>query len=82
MRRRYTIHKDGDLLVEDLDAAGRVLESDPVPAEDRLPIEVVVGSEDDPRARAALIDLLELALELETETQENAGEGFQLPVLK
>lgn len=67
MRRRYTIHKDGDLLVEELDAGGKVKEPEPVPPEDRLPVEVVVSSADDDDSRAALLDLLELAFGMEAE---------------
>ena len=73
MHRRYTIHRDGDLLVEDLDAAGRPLEAEPVPAEDRFPVEVVVLAPDDVDSRAALIDLLEMALGLETDGPEPTG---------
>ena len=73
MHRRYTIHRDGDLLVEDLDARGKSLEPEPVPPEDRLPVEVVVLATDDTDSRAALIDLLEMALGLETEGPESTG---------
>ena len=67
MRRRYTIHRDGDLLVEELDAQGKAIDPEPVPPEDRLPVEVVVMSADTDDAKAALLDLLELALGMETE---------------
>jgi hypothetical protein len=67
MHRRYTVHRDGDLLVEDLGPDGKPLESEPVPAEDRLPVEVTVLAPDDTDSRAALIDLLEMALGLETD---------------
>jgi hypothetical protein len=67
MYRRYTIHRDGDLLVEDLDPSGKVLNPEPVPPEDRLPIEVVVLAPDTLDAKAQLLDLLELAFELESE---------------
>lgn len=70
MHRRYTVHRDGDLLVEELDAQGKPLEPEPVPAEDRLPIEVVLSGPDDVDSRAALIDLLDMALLLETENAE------------
>ncbi len=73
MHRRYTIHRDGDLLVEELDARGRPIDPEPVPPEDRLPVEVVVLSPDDVDSRAALVDLLEMALGMETEGPESAG---------
>lgn len=73
MYRRYTIHRDGDLLVEDLDASGKPIEAEPVPAEERLPVEVVVLSPDDTDSRAALLDLLEMALGLESEGPETTG---------
>ncbi len=85
MHRRYTIHRDGDLLVEDLDESGRPISPEPVAAEDRLPIEVTVLGPDDTDSRAALIDLLELALGLETEGPESVGlkarTGHKLDVL-
>lgn len=61
MYRRYTIHRDGDLLVEDLDPTGKPIDPEPVPAEDRLLVEVVVMSPDDADAKAQLLDLLETA---------------------
>jgi len=73
MHRRYTIHRDGDLLVEDLDETGRPIDPERTPPEDRLPVEVVVLSPDDADSRAALIDLLEMALGLETEGPESTG---------
>lgn len=73
MYRRYTIHRDGDLLVEDLDASGKPLDPEPVPAEDRKPIEVTVLSADDADSRAALLDLLETVLGLELEGPESVG---------
>ncbi|GMU59979.1 MAG: hypothetical protein AMXMBFR34_17420 [Myxococcaceae bacterium] len=85
MHRRYTVHRDGDLLVEELGPDGKPLEAEPVPAEDRLPVEVTVLSPDDTDSRAALIDLLELALGLETEGPEAVGlklkEGHKLKIL-
>jgi hypothetical protein len=69
MRRRYTIHRDGDLLVEELDAAGRVIDPEPVPPEERYPVEVVVTAADTAEAREQLLDLLELAHGLESESQ-------------
>lgn len=67
MRRRYTIHRDGDLLVEELDAGGKAVDPEPVPPEERLPVEVVVSAADTDEARAHLLDLLELAFGLESE---------------
>lgn len=85
MHRRYSIHRDGDLLVEDLDETGKPLDPEPVTPEDRLPIEVTVLGPDDADSRAALIDLLEMALGLETEGPESTGlrkrEGKKLDVL-
>ncbi|MBL9038890.1 MAG: hypothetical protein JNG84_10270 [Archangium sp.] len=85
MHRRYTVHKDGDLLVEELDATGKPLEAEPVPPEDRLPVEVTVLAPDDVDSKAALIDLLELALGLETDGPDSVGmkkrEGHKLGVL-
>lgn len=85
MHRRYTVHRDGDLLVEDLSPDGKPLEPEPVPAEDRLPIEVTVLAPDDSDSRAALIDLLEMALGLETDGPESIGlkkkDGLKLNVL-
>ena len=65
MHRRYTIHRDGDLLVEELDPSGKPIDAEPVPVENRLPIELTLMSADDTDSRAALIDLLEMALEME-----------------
>jgi hypothetical protein len=73
MRRRYSIHRDGDLLVEELDAAGKPIEPDPVPAEDRLPIEVVLLSPDDEGARGALLDLIEMVWEFESFGPDEGG---------
>jgi len=66
MYRRYTIHRDGDLLVEELDPSGKPLDPEPVATEDRLPVEVVVLAPDGPEAQAQLLDLLELAYGLES----------------
>jgi hypothetical protein len=65
MHRRYTIHRDGDLLVEELDASGAPIDPEPVPQADRLPVELVVRADDTDDAKAALLDLLELAHGLE-----------------
>ena len=82
MHRRYTIHRDGDLLVEDLDASGKPIDPEPVPAEDRLPLEVVVLAPDDVDSKAALIDLLELAHEMESNPDEQkAHKGHKLNVI-
>ncbi|MGV3620055.1 MAG: hypothetical protein ACO1OB_04520 [Archangium sp.] len=85
MHRRYSIHRDGDLLVEDLGPDGKPIEAEPVPAEERLPVEVTVLSADDVDSRAQLIDLLEMALGLETDGPESVGlkkrEGSPLKVL-
>lgn len=67
MYRRYTIHRDGDLLVEELDAQGKPIDPEPVPPEDRLPVEVVVMGPDSDEGRAQLLDLLELAHGMEAE---------------
>ena len=67
MRRRYTIHRDGDLLVEELDAKGNVKDPEPVPPEERLPVEVIVSADETDDARAALLDMLELAFGMESE---------------
>ena len=73
MRRRYTIHRDGDLLVEDLDEQGRPIEPEPVPAEERKPIEVVLSAPDDVDSKAELLDLLEMALDLELNGPDEGG---------
>ena len=74
MRRRYTIHKDGDLLVEELDANGQAIDPEPVPPEERLPVEVIVSSEDSIDARALLLELLEMAFEMEAEPPQKPQE--------
>jgi hypothetical protein len=70
MYRRYTIHKDGDLLVEELDPSGKPIEPEPVPPEDRLPVELILMAPDGPDAKAQLLDLLELAHGIESEAPE------------
>jgi hypothetical protein len=67
MYRRYTIHRDGDLLVEDLDPQGKPLDPEPVAPEDRLPVELVMVAGDDAEGKSQLLDLLELAYSLESE---------------
>ncbi|MBX7115875.1 MAG: hypothetical protein K1X64_16215 [Myxococcaceae bacterium] len=85
MRRRYTIHKDGDLLVEELDDKGQAIDPEPVPSEERLPIEVVLSAPaNDDDAKAALLDLLELALSMEAEPpdeSEKKKSGIKLNVI-
>ncbi|SEU13413.1 hypothetical protein [Stigmatella erecta] len=84
MRRRYTIHRDGDLLVEELDAQGKAIDPEPVPPEDRLPVELVVMAPDGEDGRAQLLDLMELALGIETEgppPNPNGPDKFKLPVI-
>jgi hypothetical protein len=81
VHRRYTIHRDGDLLVEDLDPQGRPIDPEPVPAEDRLPVEVVVLAPDDVDSKAALLDLLELAHEMESNPDEQKARGHKLNVI-
>ncbi|HZJ55170.1 MAG TPA: hypothetical protein VFD38_13605 [Myxococcaceae bacterium] len=66
MYRRYTVHRDGDLLVEDLGPDGKPIDPEPVPPEDRLPVEVVLLAPDTVDARAELLDLLEMAFEMES----------------
>lgn len=73
MHRRYTIHRDGDLLVEELGPDGVPVAPENVPPEDRLPIEVVIVAPDDVDSRAALIDLLEMAASIESENPASAG---------
>jgi hypothetical protein len=67
MYRRYTVHKDGDLLVEELDATGKPIEPEPVPPEDRLPVEVVILAPDGEKGATQLLDLLELAYGMEAD---------------
>ncbi len=67
MYRRYTIHRDGDLLVEDLDPSGKPIDPEQVPPEDRLPVEVIVMAPDGAEAKAQLLDLLELAHSIESD---------------
>lgn len=67
MYRRYTVHRDGDVLVEDLDPSGKPIEPEAVPPEDRLPIEVVVMADDTIDAKAHLLELLEFAYSAEAD---------------
>jgi hypothetical protein len=73
MHRRYTVHRDGDLLVEELDPSGKPISPEPVAAEDRLPVEVVLMAADSADAKAQLLDLLELAYGMEA-AEEGGGE--------
>lgn len=73
MYRRYTIHKDGDLLSEELDASGKVIDPEPVPPEDRLPVELVIMGPDTREGRDQILDLLELAYGIESEKQPPPG---------
>lgn len=73
MYRRYTIHLDGDLLVEELDPSGKPIDPEPVPVEERKPIELTIMGPDDPESRLALLDLLETAWGLESEGPELVG---------
>jgi hypothetical protein len=85
MYRRYTVHRDGDLLVEELDPSGKPIDPEPVPPEDRLPVEVVLLAPDTEEAKAQLLDLMELALGMEAEGPEhpdNPKPGMKLNVLK
>jgi hypothetical protein len=70
MHRRYTVHKDGDLLVEELDDQGIPIEPEPVPPEDRLPVEVTLKGADTAEGRTQLLELLELAFGMEAEGPE------------
>jgi hypothetical protein len=83
MYRRYTIHKDGDLLVEELDEKGHPIDPEPVTPEDRLPVEVILKSSDAPDARQHLLELLELAFGMESEGPPEPPDSskFKLDVL-
>ncbi len=70
MYRRYTIHRDGDLLVEELGPDGKPIDPEPVAPEDRLPVELTIMANDDLDSKAALLDLLELAFGMESEGPE------------
>ncbi len=81
MHRRYTIHRDGDLLVEELGPDGKPIDPEPVPPEMRLPVEVIVSAPGDVDSKAQLLDLLELAYGMEAEGPDSSGrppEGYRL----
>ena len=85
--RRYTIHRDGDLLVEDLDEQGNPINPEAAAPEDLLPISVVVRAEEGEEAHAALLELLELAYGIESEgpppeKKPGPGGGKKLPVVE
>ena len=67
-RENYTYRQS--LKMEELDPSGKPLEPEPVPAEDRLPVEVTVLAADTLDAKAQLLDLLELAFEMESSPDE------------
>ena len=71
MYRRYTLHRDGDLLVEELAPDGKVIDPEPVAAEDRLPFEVTLLAPDGKLALEKLLELLDAAVEIETGNLEN-----------
>jgi len=71
MHRRYTLHRDGDLLVEELDAAGNPTEPEPVAAEDRLPFEIIVRAPQGKLAAAKLLELMEAAHDIESGNLES-----------
>ena len=74
MYRRYTVHRDGDLLVEDLGPDGKPLDPEPIAPEDRLPLELVLLAPDTVDARAQLLDLLEMAFEMESTPESERGQ--------
>jgi hypothetical protein len=65
MYRRYTVHRDGDLLVEDLGPDGKPLDPEPI-----APRTGSGGARaarpGHGRRRAQLLELLELAFEMES----------------
>lgn len=75
MHRRYSIHRDGDLLVEELDKHGKAISPEPVPPEDRLAVEVIVRAGDSLDEKAQLLDLLELAFGMEADGPPPSGQG-------
>jgi len=71
MRKRYSIHKDGDLLVETFDDLGNPIDVEPVPPEERLPVQLCLQCPEEEGWREQLLDLLETAYGLEEEALEN-----------
>jgi len=71
MYRRYSIHRDGDLLVEELDATGKPIDAENVAPEDRLPFELTVLAPDGKLALEKLLELMEAAVEIESGNLEN-----------
>lgn len=53
--------------MEELDPAGKAIDPEPVSPEDRLPVELVLMCADTLDAKAQLLDLLELAFEMEAQ---------------
>ena len=87
MHRRYTIHRDGDLLVEELDPTGAPKDPEPVAPEDRLPFELTVLAPDGKLGLQRLLELMEAALEIESGNLESwkpkgPEGGGKLPVLR
>jgi len=79
MRKRYSIHKDGDLLVETFDDSGKPLEVEPVPEEERLPVELILQCPEGEAWGEQLLDLLETAYALEEEALENQRSPLHHP---
>ncbi|MCL2012899.1 MAG: hypothetical protein FWG75_08960 [Cystobacterineae bacterium] len=79
MRKRYSIHRDGDLLVETFDEEGNPLEVEAVPQEERLPLELTLQCPEGEGWREQLLDLLETAYGLEEEALENQRAPLQNP---
>ncbi len=77
MHRRYTIHRDGDLLVEDLGPDGKPLAPE-AGADERKPIEITLLAPDDVDSKAALLDLLEMAMEMELNGEDPDGKPMKL----
>ena len=80
MRKRYSIHKDGDLLVETFDDSGNPLDAEPVPPEERLPVEVLLQCPEGESWAEQLLDLLEAAYALEEEALEDKRSPLVQPL--